>query len=325
MLQKNNMLNLRLFDTGAPAGGAPAATGGAASGESSQTAPSVAGKASRANPLAKVQYGKDPSISEGITQADHTPAAAEKPTTITTSDTLEARKAEFEKLIKSEYKDLFDERIQTIINKRFGETKKLESRLEKISPLMQMLADKYGVNPADTDKLVKAIEDDDSYYEQEATEKGLTVEQLKEFKRMERENARFRAAQEELERRQKADEVYAQWMQQAEEVKALYPSFDLQEELQNENFLKMLTAGVDLKAAYQALHMHDILGGAMQYTAQTVQKQIVENIRARASRPPENGLDAQPGVVVKNDVAKLDKADRREIARRAQRGEVITF
>lgn len=55
-----------------------------------------------------------------------------------------------------------------------------------------MLAQKYGVDPGDLEKLSSAIEEDDSYYEDEATRRGLTVQQLKEMKRIERENETLR-------------------------------------------------------------------------------------------------------------------------------------
>lgn len=63
----------------------------------------------------------------------------------------------------------------------------------------------------------------------------------------------------------------------------------------------------------------------MQATAAAVSRQVADNIRSRAERPMENGMSSQSGVVVKNDVSKLTAKDRREIARRAARGEEIRF
>lgn len=329
-LNKLLALNLSLFD-GAAAGtgaGIAAGEGATATGESANSTPSVAGKGTKraTNPLSTVQYGKQAEAKPAETAEGDTTnqaAADSKPTTKTTSDTLEAKKAEFEKLISGDYKDMFSERVQGIIDKRFKEMKTLQSQMEKLNPVIEMLSSKYG--ETDIEKLSKAIQDDDSYYEQEAAEKGLTVEQLKEFKRMERENAELKRSQEEIEKRQNADRIYAQWMQDSEQLKAQYPNFDLSTEIQNPDFLKLLRAGVPVKAAYQTVHMDDILSGAMHYTAQKTQEQVVNNIKARASRPTENGISTQTGVVVKSDVTKLSAADRREIARRAARGETITF
>lgn len=335
-------LNLRLFDSTVQSLVAGRADAGAAkSDDAAQTGddknfPSAAGKGKRAGiPLSQVKYGKhdDNETKNDIIAAakdtasdngQNRDAAGNISTTAVNSD-LNAKKAEFEKLINSDYKDLFTERVQGIIDKRFKETKNLEAQLERLSPVIEILSSKYGVPTDDIDKLSKAIQDDDSYYEDEAAQKGLTVEQLKKFKKMERENAELKRAHEEFQRRQNADRIYADWIHQSEQVKQIYPSFDLNDEIQNPSFLKLLKSGVDVKAAYQAVHMDDILGGAMQYTAQKIQQQTVNSIKARANRPTENGLSSQTGVVVKNDVSKLTAADRREIARRVQFGEHIKF
>jgi hypothetical protein len=87
----------------------------------------------------------------------------------------------------------------------------------------------------------------------------------------------------------------------------------------------MLSAGVGVKAAFQALHHDDIMSGAMHYTAQTIAKKTADNIASRQSRPVEAGLNSQASAQVKTDVSKLTKEDRREIARRVARGEMISF
>lgn len=311
---------LCLFDGGA-AGGAVAAGGAgpaAGDGTSAGVTPSAAGK-ERAGDT--VLYGKQPEAVLDNPQA----AVGEKPTATTTSDTLETKKAEFDRLIKGDYKELFDARVQAIISRRFAETKNLQERMDKLSPLMDMLAAKYGVDGNDIDAVTKAINEDKGFYEQAALEKGLTVDVYKHMLEVEAENKRLKAVREEAERRNKAQQVYSQWMQEADTVKQLYPAFDFDTEMQNPQFGRLLQSGVGVKAAYQAIHMDDIVGGAMQYTAQTVAKKQADAIRAKSSRPMENGLAGQGGVVVKNDVSKLTAADRREIARRAVRGETISF
>lgn len=51
----------------------------------------------------------------------------------------------------------------------------------------------------------------------------------------------------------------------------------------------LLRSGVDARTAYEVVHKDEIIGGAMQYTAQRVQEKVVNDIRARGMRPPENG------------------------------------
>lgn len=105
----------------------------------------------------------------------------------------------------------------------------------------------------------------------------------------------------------------------------MYPGFNLQRELDNADFGRMLGAGVSVKAAFEALHHEEIMAGAMQYTAKTIAKKTADGIASRNNRPVENGLGAQASANVRADVSKLTKADRAEIARRVARGERIVF
>ena len=133
----------------------------------------------------------------------------------------------------------------------------------------QLSLPKQTVNSA-LKKLVEAIEEDDSYYEEEALRRGVSVEQLKSMKKLERDNESMRRALEDQQRRENAERVYAGWVKQAEELKTIYPAFDLQEECRNEQFVGLLQNNVDVRTAYEVIHRDEILGGAMQYTAEQV-------------------------------------------------------
>lgn len=248
---------------------------------------------------------------------------AEKDSEQTVMDNQKARREEFERLIGADYKDLYTEKTQKLIDRRFKQTKELEDKDRKMQPILERLSAKYG--ESDPDKLLAAIDDDDSYYEREAVERGMTVEQLKQFKKMERENEALKQAAVEQQRQDQARSVYAEWMQQAESVKQMYPSFDLQTECQNETFVQLLRNNIDVKTAYEVLHRDDILGGAMAYTAQKTREAMVNDIRTRGMRPSENGLSSNAAAVVKTDVNKMTKAEREEIEKRVLRGERIVL
>ncbi len=190
---------------------------------------------------------------------------------------------------------------------------------------MELLAGKYGVSADDADALLKAAEADESYYEAEAAEKGLTVEQLKYTKRLERENASLKAAREERERQERNSQLHARWMQQTEDAKKVYPGLDFAKEAQDQNFSRLLSVGIDVKTAYEVCHHDEIMSGGMQYAAKRAQQQTMDNIRARGMRPQEGALGASPAGNPKADVSKLTKEQRAEYARRAMRGERITF
>lgn len=309
------VLNLHLFDGEAAAAEAPAA----------ETA-----KAEK-NSLANVQYGKQ--TEEPAKPATQEGSAKKEPETRVTSDTEEARKAEFEKFIKGDYKDLFDARVKQNIDARFKETETLRNKaaqVDALSPVLDMLSSKYGVESGNTEALAKAIQEDDGYYEEEALRKGLSVEQLKQMKKLERENAEFKRVAQEQQRKQNADRIFAQWAQQSESLKQVYPTFDLQSECSSaeygSRFLGLLKSGIDVKTAYEVIHKDDIIGGAMQYTAQKVQQKTVNDIKARGMRPSENGGSGNaPSVIRKADPSKLTNKDLAEISKRVRAGERIEF
>ena len=266
--------------------------------------------------------------SEGTTGATGTAAVSQ--TSITDADGVTAtnidREAEFEKLIKGEYKDLYDARMQDTIKNRLKGQKETVERYEALAPTLETLAKKYGVDASDIEALNKAIEEDDTYYEEEALEKGVTVEQLKQIKKMEKENAELKKLRDEQNAKEAAEKKVAGWMEESKQVKAIYPQFDLRSELQNSKFAELLRVpGVDVRTAYELAHKDEIIAGAMQFTAKTVEKKIADKIAANGARPTENGLNSQSASLTKSDVSQLSKADILDIQRRVARGEKISF
>ena len=301
-------LDLQLFAEGAGGDGGTGADG--ATGVTATAAVSQP-KGVKSNPLADVVYGK---------QAEETTPAAE-----VVENPTEDRNAKFEALIKGEYKDLYDQRVQDTVQKRLKGSKETVDKYNALTPTLEMLAKKYGVDATDIEALNKAIQDDDAYYEEEALEKGITVEQLKEIRKMEKENAELKRQMEEQNRKDNANKLYAQWMEQAESTKQVYPSFDLRAEMQNPQFVNLLRSNIDVRTAYEVIHKDDIIAGAMQFTAKKVEQNITNKIIANGARPSENGTSSQSAVIVKNDVHNLTRAERAEIVKRVQRGAKIEF
>lgn len=298
-------LMLQLFAEGGDGGtGAEGATGVTETAAVSQTRKAT-------NPLANVKYGK---------QEEAAPPP-EEPKQTATPD----RNAEFEKLIKGEYKDLYDARMQNAIRGRLKATEDTVNRFNALTPTLELLAEKYGVDANDVEALNKAIEEDESFFQDEALEKGMTVQQLKEFRKMQRENADLKRQMSDQQTKERANMLYASWVDQGEKTKTVYPSFDLKAEMENPRFVDLLRNNIDVRTAYEVLHKDEIIPAAMQFTAKTVEQKLTNKIIAGGQRPTENGMNSQGAAVVKSDVSQLSKADRQEIIRRVQRGEKIRF
>lgn len=311
-------LNLQLFAEGTGAGAGISGTGAEGTmGVSETAAMSQSKKGVKSNPLANVKYGKQ---EEAVQTAD-----VQSNTTATESVDTPDRNTTFEQLIKGEYKDLYDAKVQDTIQKRLKGTKETVDKYNALSPTLELLAKKYGVDANNIEALNKAIEEDDAYYEEEALEKGVTVEHLKEIKKMEKENAELKRQMQEKNAKEQGAKLYAQWMEQGKATQSIYPSFDFRAEMQNPKFVELLKANIDVRTAYEVIHKDDIIPAAMQFTAKTVEQKLTNKIIANGARPTENGISSQSGAVTKSDVSQLSKADRAEIIRRVQRGEKIRF
>ena len=320
-------VTLDLFDgaAGAAASGAGEGAGSGTQGETQQTSPAATRRGSSGE-YSNVKFGKqDQPAAAGGQQANPPDAGEEskKQGVETTSDTLEDKRKAFRALVDGEYKDQYTEDTQRIIDRRFRETKNLETQLSQQKPILDMLMQRYKIADGDLGKLTQAIENDNAYWSQAAEEAGMSVEQYKQFQKLQRENAQLLQAQRRSQNQQAAQKQLQKWYQEAEAMKADYPDFDLGRESQDPQFLSMLRSGVPVKLAYEVMHMDEIKPTVAQTTAQQTEKQVVEGIRAKGARPAENGTSSQSGFVVKDDPAKWTKKDRAEIVRRVQRGEQI--
>lgn len=226
---------------------------------------------------------------------------------------------------KSDYKAEYDADVQNIIKDRLkrsnAKTTELSNKLKSLAPVLEHIASKYGVDVNDTDALLDAFNNDDSIYEDEAYEKNMTVEQVKKFHEIERENASLREQEEE--RRKQAQ--FADWDRQAAELKQIYPSFDFGEELESDAFRQLMNAGVPIRTAYEVAHRDEIMQGAMQFSVQKATEKVVNSITANKARPSENGLSGKSASVSQSNINALSKEQMNDLKRRAASGERITF
>ena len=309
-------IRLNLFDGGGAAGGAgagAAASGDGAPGTQGETQASPAStRRGKSGEYQNVIFGKQAKPAEAGEGGDpegqqrsSDAGSDNKPDASTTSNTLEAKRRAFQDLVNGEYKDIYTEETQRIIDRRFRETRNLEQQVGQYQPVIDMLMQRYQIGDGDMGK--------------------LSVEQYKQFQKLQRENEALLRQQRQRQNDQRAQQQLQQWYGEAEQVKGLYPSFDLNAEVKNPQFLSMLRAGVPVQHAYEVVHMDQIKAGVAAMQAKATEKQVVDGIRAKGARPQENGTTSQGAFIVKDDVSKLSKRDRAEIIRRAARGEHIEF
>lgn len=328
-------VNLKLFDGAAAGGAAAAPSGGEGAVQGTEGAlPKAETKRSgssrrRSGEYDNVVFGKQDAAT---TETQNTLAAGEnaqgkgnKSGVSTTSDSLEAKRAAFREMIEGEYKDQYAEVFQNAFNRRFKEVKGMEDNLNAQKPIMDILMQRYNIADGDAKKLLNAVEQDNVYWESAAEEAGLTVEQFKAMKKLERENAELQRMRQRQQGEQQARQKLDAWYAEGEQLKAIYPTFDFKAEVADRNFLGLLKSGLSVQQAYELKHMDEIKANAARVAAQTTGAQMAAKIQTKAARPKENGTSSQSAVIVKSDVHSLTKADRAEAIRRAQRGEKISF
>lgn len=239
--------------------------------------------------------------------------------------TPEEREKAFNDMINGDFRDLFDARMQKAIKERVGEVKQLQQQLQQQNDVIGMVAKKYGISTDKMGDIREALESDDVFWEEAAADQGMTVDSYKKMVKLEAENEALHKAREEAERKNQKDAVFQKWDREAEELKRMYPQFDLQSEIQDKRFLDLMGAGIDMRTIYETLHHDEILPALMQQTAKAATKQQAAAARSGQMRPAENGMSSRPAAQTVKDPAKMTKEERQEYARRAARGEIITF
>lgn len=234
---------------------------------------------------------------------------------------------EFEDLIKGDYKDEYSKRTSATIQERVKNIKASEETLNKLTPALEMLYQQKGIAPGDVDALVKAITDDDSLYEDEALQRGIPVETLKQMKQLERETDLLKRQSEERAQRELFDRHIQGLVEQSKELQQLYPSFNLQQELQNETFARLTgpNSGISVKQAYYAVHQQEIEAAQAAAIAQRTALNMSRSIQSGSLMPQENGLGSSNPVSLSDNPANWSAQRRKEIAARAKAGEKINF
>ena len=253
--------------------------------------------------------------------------AEENPTEEKTETTKPNRMSWDEIMADPEY----NKQMQSVVQSRLRTAKNAEEALAKMTPALEVLARKHGQDPSnpDYDALAKAINDDDTFYEDKALEMGVSVEAAKRIDQQERDTARQKREEARNLEQQKLQNHFRSLEQQGEALKKVFPKFDLRTELQNPVFARMTSpnVGVSVEDAYHAIHRKEIAAAQSQVIAQRTAQNISNAIQAGSRRPDENGTSGQSASVTTFDYSKASKAQRdalkQQIRAAAARGEKL--
>lgn len=304
-MKKEIRINLRLFEGEGGGAAAGSATGSAAGAEG--TAAQVQQPTEPTQPA----RSKAAEITENQAQTD--PEGEKSP---------EERMEEY-KRFKKEYKDLYSRDVENHINHRFKETEQLRKQVDEYGPLMTMLSSKYGLENPDTKTLMEVIDKDNSFWAEAAMEAGMSVDQFKQMKHFEAEHKQLIESARRAEQIRQREQVWERWNQEADACAQKFPGFDMDAELNNQSFVRLLGAGLDVESAYKAAHFDELAKGIATQTEQNTKKKVTDSIKAGSGRPVENGIGSGGANKTRTSAWDLSKEEFARYMERVRSGETI--
>lgn len=314
------LLDLQLFGEGGD-GGDGAADGGAAGAEAVGTGEDIPAHIPE---RARETYRK--------AMAKNQPKVEPQPQPTNEAPVESSKHVSYQDLIKSdEYKDEHKAYMDKTISDRLKKYKGIEESNKKMNDALSKVAIKYGLDAASEtflDDLSNKISEDNSYYEDYAMEHDIGVNEAKEILDLKQQVAlqkqeenRRAMAEAELQKEQQMQEQLNLLRQNAERTKAVYPSFDLDTEMQNERFRVLCAATQgDTLAAYRVIHHDELMKAQGQVMAKQANQAAANAVKANMARPIENGLSSQASTVTTTDWSKASLSDIRKQAAEWRRG-----
>lgn len=202
-------------------------------------------------------------------------------------------KMSFEELLKDpEYRAAFEARFKKGLDGRFRNLRALQERQAQLAPMLERLCGRYGLA-----------------YSPDMDPKDLVAAVTGETRQIPDRQERWNGV-----------------LRQAEAAKETFPELDLEKELRDPAFGRMVAGGVPVEQAYQAVHFREILSQGMRYAARQAREQTVNSIASGQNRPRENGMGGKTAAPqFGTDPRTLTREQREDIIARARRGEKITF
>ena len=203
--------------------------------------------------------------------------------------------------------------MQKTVKAAKNQAKAAEANLAALAPFLQERAKEYGMDPENLDyqALGKALS---GGYEEKAAELGVSTDVAIKLDQQQRvlEQQKFDAHMQELER-------------QAEELRQVFPNFDLQTEMQDPRFFRLTAPGMPftVEDAYHAVHRKELEAAKAQAIKETTRQQIAASIAAGQRRPNEAGTTATAPSVTSFHYSRASREEREALKERIRRGEKI--
>lgn len=207
-------------------------------------------------------------------------------------------KVSFDELIKGEYRKDFTDRVNDIVSKRFKSLKRSEERLNFLSESFAPEMEKRGAKTLE--ELIEKLKGNEKRVSESEIKKDMLLENYK---------------------RRTVERQYSDWLKESDEVKKMYPDFDIRRELKNPVFKNGLKLGMDIKALYRAIHFDEI-SKEIEDRASSL---AAHKAAALRGRPSEIGSSSPKAVKSAFNVNALTDEEMESIVKRIAKGDKISF
>lgn len=274
------------------------------------------------------QMKRHPEMRANLGQVQSAPQPAAQPApgaqqTPAGEPTIEDRWTE---LKKGEYKEQYARDVQAAIKDRFKNQADLQERLDAIQPTLDVLMKKTGAESVE--ELNKLIAEDDSIYQEEADAAGMPVDKYREMVRLQKEHDEAIASEKRLREQVANRDRFAELHRQGEDLKQMFPDFDLMKEMENEAFRNMTMSGqLTVEQAFYALHGKELTPQLMAYGMQRARQQMGQTIQATGQRPQEGAMRGRTTAAAEPKInpASLTRKEREMYKQMARRGIPVSF
>lgn len=267
-------------------GGTVAATSGGAAADAAQSLRDLGVPESKIAKYAKYnnRAKKDPA-----TQQETQPAQeAGKQAAAADDKTAQAEEPKQEAAPKYNWDEVMKDpecnrRMQETVQASKRKAKAAEDAMAALAPGLKALAQEHGMDPENID-YVTLSKHMTGEYDDKALELGLPRETVVKMDQQQRIN------EEQLNRQHIQGLI-----QQGEQMKAVFPNFDLREELKNPQFRRLTSRGVNISVddAYRLVHRKELELAQAQIVDKKAIERVQNTIRAGAARPDESGASSQ--------------------------------
>lgn len=237
-----------------------------------------------------------------------------------------SEKKTFSQLIESEeFKEERDAYMHKAFQKRFSKYDGIEKENTAAKELLSTMAERYGIDQNSKtfmSDLQKAMSSDESEKRVQEYMKDHDVDEDEAKRVVQMENTLAEKARAEkaekmaqlaLQQKQEQEDRINALKTSAERTKEKYPDFDLEKDIQNEKFLRMLAAtGGDTTAAYVATHHEELMNSVAKKATDEASVQIANAVAANQKRPAEGAMGSVPSSVAEIDVKSMSKEERRK-------------